>query len=103
MALLLLFRFSVAHVNRAAAGDASGEQNERSMRVNRESFGEFLEVGSLSILPAYADRDLHQHPLAAAPRACVRGCVRNLSHTTSLQHNYTRCGRIVESIAQDRY
>jgi len=59
MAFLFFFRFIVAHVDRAAAGDASRKQNERAMRVNRKSFGEFLEVRTLSILTAYADANLH--------------------------------------------
>jgi hypothetical protein len=99
MAFLFLFRFIVAHVNRAAAGDAGREQNERTMGVNRKSFGKFLEVRSLSILPANADGDLHQHALAAATRPRVRGCVRKLSHNNLY---YTRQRGIVESISQRR-
>jgi hypothetical protein len=59
MALLFLFRFVVPDVNRTAAGDASGKQNQAAVGVNGKSFGEFLEVLTLSVFPAYADADLH--------------------------------------------
>jgi hypothetical protein len=43
--------------------------------VNGESFGEFLEFVTLSVLPAQADGDLHQHALTAAPSAHMHGCI----------------------------
>ena len=46
-------------MNRTAAGDASGKQNQGAVGVNGKSFGEFLEVLTLRVLPAYADADLH--------------------------------------------
>ena len=59
MALLLLFRFVVPDVNRTAAGDASGKQNQGAVGVNGKSFGEFLEIITLSVFPVYADAHLH--------------------------------------------
>jgi hypothetical protein len=68
------------------------------MGVNGQSLREFLEVLTLSVLPAQTDADLHQHALAAALSARMRGSTRDLSHTTSLQNNYTRPNKIVERI-----
>jgi hypothetical protein len=83
MALLFLFRFIVAHVNRAPAGDTGGEQNKRAVRVNCKSLGEFLEVSALRVLAANADGDLHQHALTAPSGPFVRSWVWDFSHTTS--------------------
>jgi hypothetical protein len=66
--------------------------------IDGQSFCEFLEVHSLTVLPAYADRDLHQHPLTASPSSRVYGCIQDLSHATSPKHNYTRPDGIVEDI-----
>jgi hypothetical protein len=52
MALLLLFRFVVPHVDYRAAGDSSGKQNQGPMGIDGQSFGEFLEVPTLSVLSA---------------------------------------------------
>jgi len=70
------------------------------MGVDGESVGELLEVHSLRVLPAYANGDLHQDALTAAPSSCMRRCIRNLSHAMLLQINYTRKDRIVENIPE---
>ncbi len=98
MALLFLFRLAVPHVNYASAGETSDKQDQGPVGVNGKSFGEFLEVLTLSVLAANADGDLHQHALTAAPSARMRECIRDLSHTTSLKFNYTRQDGIVEDI-----
>ena len=99
MALLFLFRLVVPHMNHGATDETSGKQNQCSVGINGQSLREFLELLTLRVLPAYADADLHQHALTAALSARMRRCTRDLSHTTSLQNNYTRRNRIVESIA----
>src|SRR5216683_5461420 len=100
VAFLFFFGFVVPHMNHGAADDPRSKQYQPPVGVNGESLCEFLEVLSLSVLPAQADADLHQHALAAALGARMRGygCTRDLSHTTSLQNNYTVWNRIVESI-----
>src|SRR6266700_7054122 len=85
MALLFLFCFVVPHVNHGSAGEPSSEQDQGPVGIYGQSFREFLEVRSLSVLPAYADGHLHQHALTAAPSSRTRGCIRDLSHATSLQ------------------
>ena len=55
------------------------------MRIPKpESFGEFLEILALSVLPAHADAYLHEHALTAAPGASVHRSMRDFSHVTSL-------------------
>jgi hypothetical protein len=98
MALLFLFRFIVLHVNYSPAGEARGEQDQSPVGIDRQSFCEFLEVHSLTVLTSYADRDLHQHPLAAPPSSRMYGCIRDLSHATSPKLNYTWLLGIVEDI-----
>src|SRR5713226_502541 len=100
VAFLFFFGFVVPHMNHGAADDPRTKQYQRPVGVNGESLRGFLEVLTLSVLPAYADADLHQHALAAALSARIRGCIRDLSHTTSLQINYTGRDRIVESISR---
>src|SRR4029077_3481638 len=88
------------HVNHCTAGKTSVKQDQGPVGVDGESFGELLEVHSLRVLPSYANGDLHQHALTAAPGACMRGRIRNLSHAIFLQINYTRKDRIVENIPE---
>lgn len=99
MALLLLLGFVVPHVNQAAADEASGKQNQGSVSVDGQSLREFLEVLTLNVCAAYADWNLHEHALTASPGAGVRRGIRDLSHTTSLQNNYTRRKEIVEGLS----
>src|SRR5260370_981879 len=83
MALLFLFRLVVPHMDDAAAGDARLKQNQRPVRVNGESFREFLEVLALGVHSSKTQGDVHQHALAAASRPRIRICAWNLSHATS--------------------
>src|SRR5260370_40855353 len=87
-------------MNHGAADDPCTKQYQRAVGVNGQSLRGFLEILTLSVLPAQADADLHQHALAAALGARMRacGCTRELGHTTSLQNNYTVRNRIVENI-----
>src|SRR5260370_15066475 len=86
-------------MNHGAADKTSGKQDQRSVGVNGQSLREFLELLALSVFPAYTDGHLHQYALAAALGARVKVSTRDLSHTTSLENNYTRRTKIVESIA----
>src|SRR5260370_2193055 len=103
MALLFLFRFVVLHVNHGAAGEASREQDQGPVGIYGQSFREFLEIDTLSALPAYADGHLHQHALTAAPSSRTRGCIRDLSHATSLQIQKSTipCGTELSSVSSE--
>lgn len=98
MALLFLFRFVVPHVHNSPAGHTRCKQNQGSMGVNGERLCEFLKILTLSVFPAHADADLHQHALTAPPGSSMHRCIRDSSHNTSLKINYTRRGGIVEDV-----
>jgi len=66
------------------------------MSIDGERFAELLEILALSVLAANADSHLHEHALAAAPSSRMDGCVRDLSHATSLKINYTAQDENVE-------
>ena len=88
MAFLFFLRDSVLELDLASAGEAGTEQNERAVGVNRQRFGFLLEFSSLGIQSMNTDGDLHQDALTATARSRIRGCVRDLSHATSLNQLY---------------
>jgi len=66
MALFFFLGALMVHVEFAAAGDARGQQNERTVGVNGQGFRFFFEDLSCRVGPANADSYLHQHALAAS-------------------------------------
>ena len=98
MALLLLFRFVVFHVNHGAADEARGKQHQGSVCIDRKGLRDFLKILALRVFPANAHADLHQHSLTAPLGARVGRHILDLSHAASPKLNYTRLARIVEDI-----
>src|SRR6266567_2334708 len=80
VALLLLFRLVVLHVDHGAADHARIEQYQRAMRIDGESLAHFLEILALGVLAANPDAHLHEHALAPAADPGMCGWCRNLVH-----------------------
>jgi hypothetical protein len=67
--------------NLAPAGHARFHKHQRAMGIDSQRFRLFFDVITLNILAANAHGHLHQHPLTAAARHWIQGCVLGLTHS----------------------
>ena len=77
---LLLLSALVLEEHFAAAGEAGLQQNERTMGIDREGLGFFLDGFALGIFAANSYGDLHQDALAAAAGYGTDGGIWLLAH-----------------------
>lgn len=86
----------------AAAGDPRLQQNERSVSIDRQRVGFFVEGSRFCVASRNFDGDLHQDALAAAANSGVYDVAWRLGHGGSIYSDYTAGDRVSAGLASKR-